>query len=217
VNPEEREGLLEDDNDTLASRPVPPPQQTEATLLDIGGGNGSGLNMAGTALCLRSRLYIFVKDSIRAMMKNQGQNKIKLKFRLKDICFPFIISGWFSWVITALDSAYMYCFFCTFCLTRVISHIRGLTIKFANSPPCTCCGSSGHKLQYGLITLAYQCFTAMLLLIYGSLFLSGVYYYLSVFWCPVTRMSEFELEQRMDIKFFVKLGESGSEIREMLV
>jgi hypothetical protein len=51
VNPEEREGLLEDndDDDTPASRPVP---QTEATLLDIGGGNGSGLNVAGTALCL---------------------------------------------------------------------------------------------------------------------------------------------------------------------
>ncbi|PNF37550.1 Cyclin-G-associated kinase [Cryptotermes secundus] len=46
VNPEEREGLLEGDNETLASRPVPPPQQTEATLLDIGGGSGSGLNTA---------------------------------------------------------------------------------------------------------------------------------------------------------------------------
>jgi hypothetical protein len=30
-------------------------------------------------------------------------------------------------------------------------------------------------------------------------------------------MSELELEQRLNIKFFVKLGKSGSEIREMLV
>lgn len=46
VNCEEREGLLEADNDTPASRPVPPPQQTEATLLDIGGISGGGLNVA---------------------------------------------------------------------------------------------------------------------------------------------------------------------------
>ena len=30
-------------------------------------------------------------------------------------------------------------------------------------------------------------------------------------------MSELELEQRMNIKFLVKLGKSGNEIREMLV
>jgi len=30
-------------------------------------------------------------------------------------------------------------------------------------------------------------------------------------------MSELELEQRTDIKFLVKLGKSGNEIREMLV
>jgi len=55
--------------------------------------------------------------------------------------------------------------------------IRGQTIKFANSPPCACCGSTG------LITLTYQCFTAVLLLIYGSLFLNGIYYYLRVLVC----------------------------------
>jgi hypothetical protein len=65
--------------------------------------------------------------------------------------------------------------------------MRGLTIKFANSPPCVSRGSSGHKPQYGLMTLAYQRFTAMLLLIYVSLFLSGVYYCLSVFWCIASR------------------------------
>jgi hypothetical protein len=64
----------------------------------------------------------------------------------------------------------------------------------------------GQKPQYGLITLAYQRFTAMLL-IYGSLFLSDVYYCLSVFWCAIARMSEL----------LVKLGKSGSKIREMLV
>jgi len=37
-----------------------------------------------------------------------------------------------------------------------------------------------------------------------------------VFWCAV-RMSELELEQRMNITFLVKLGKSGNEIREMLV
>ena len=57
----------------------------------------------------------------------------------------------------------------------------------------------------------------MLLLIYGSLFQSGIYYCLRVFWCAAVRMSELELEQRTNIKFLVKLGKSGNEIREMLV
>jgi hypothetical protein len=52
-------------------------------------------------------------------------------------------------------------------------------------------------------------------LIYGSLFLSGVYYCLSVFWCAVTRILELELEQKVNIKYLVKLGKGGSEIREM--
>jgi hypothetical protein len=95
--------------------------------------------------------------------------------------------------------------------------IRGFTIKFANSPPCACRGSSGQKPQYGLMTLAYQRFTAVLLFIYGSLFLSGVYCCLNVFWCAVARMSELELEQRTITKFHVKLCKIGSEIREMLV
>jgi hypothetical protein len=69
-----------------------------------------------------------------------------------------------------------------------------------------CHGSSGQKSQYDLMTLAYQHFTAVLLLIYGSLFLSGIYYCLNAFWCAVTRTS----------KFLVKLVKSGSEIREML-
>jgi len=63
----------------------------------------------------------------------------------------------------------------------------------------------------------YQRFTVVLLLIYGSLLLSGNYYCLLVFWCAATRMSELELEQRTNIKFLVKLGKSGNEIREMLV
>jgi len=67
------------------------------------------------------------------------------------------------------------------------------------------------------MTLTYQRFTAVLLLIYGSLFLSGIYYCLRVFWCAVARMSELQLEQRTNIKFLVKLGKSGNEIREILV
>jgi hypothetical protein len=57
----------------------------------------------------------------------------------------------------------------------------------------------------------------LLLMIYDSLFLSGVYYCLSVFWCAVARMSELELVHRTNIKFLVKLDKSGSEIRELLV
>jgi len=57
----------------------------------------------------------------------------------------------------------------------------------------------------------------MLLLIYGGLFLSGIYYCLRVFWCAAARMSELELEQRTNTKFLVKSGKSGNEIREMLV
>jgi len=45
------------------------------------------------------------------------------------------------------------------------------------------------------MTLTYQHFTAVLL-IYGSLFLSGIYYCLRAFWCAAARMSELELEQR---------------------
>jgi hypothetical protein len=69
------------------------------------------------------------------------------------------------------------------------------------------CRGGEQKPQYGLMTLAYKRFTAVLLLIYGSLFMSGVYYCMGVFWCAVARM----------LKFLVKLGKSGSEIREMLV
>jgi hypothetical protein len=56
------------------------------------------------------------------------------------------------------------------------------------------------------MTMAYQRFTGVLL-ICGHLFLSGVYYCLRVFWCAVLRMLEL----------LVKLGKSGSEIREILV
>jgi len=65
--------------------------------------------------------------------------------------------------------------------------------------------------------LTYERFIAVLLLIYGSRFLSGIYYCLRVFWCAAARMTELELEQRMNIKFLVKLGKSGNEIRAMLV
>jgi transposase len=38
-----------------------------------------------------------------------------------------------------------------------------MAIKFANSPPCACRGSSGHKPQYGLMTLAYQVYYLQIL------------------------------------------------------
>jgi len=44
------------------------------------------------------------------------------------------------------------------------------------------------------MTLTCQRFTAVLLLIYGILFLSGIYYCLRVFWCAAAKMSELELE-----------------------
>jgi len=86
-----------------------------------------------------------------------------------------------------------------------------------NSPLCACRGSNGQKLSYDLMTLTYQRFTVVLLLFYGSLFLSGIYYCLRVFWCAAARMLELELEQRTNIKFLVNLGKSGNKIREMLV
>jgi len=51
--------------------------------------------------------------------------------------------------------------------------------------------------------ITYQSFIAVLLLIYGSLFLSGIYYCLHVLWCAYMRMSELELEQQTNIKFLV--------------
>jgi hypothetical protein len=57
----------------------------------------------------------------------------------------------------------------------------------------------------------------VLVLIYDSLFLSGVYYCLCKFCCAAARMLELELEKRTDIKFLVKLSKSGKEIREILV
>jgi len=50
------------------------------------------------------------------------------------------------------------------------------------------------------MTLTYQSFTAVSL-IYGSLFLSGIYYCLHVLWCAAARMPQLELEQRTNIKF----------------
>ena len=100
-------------------------------------------------------------------------------------------------------------------------YVRGRIIKFANPLPCACFGSTGQNPQYGLMTLIYQRFTAVLLLIYGSFFLSDIYvllyYCLLVFWSAPARRSEFELEQRTNIKFLVKFGKSGNEMREMLL
>ena len=68
------------------------------------------------------------------------------------------------------------------------------------------------------MTLTYQRFIGVvLLLIFGSLFLSAIYYCLRVFRCAAARLSELELEQRTNVKFLVILGKSGNKIREMLV
>jgi len=56
---------------------------------------------------------------------------------------------------------------------------------------------------FAVLLLIYGSLFAVLLLIYGSLFLSGIYYCLCVFWCATARMSELELEQRTKIKFLV--------------
>jgi hypothetical protein len=40
--------------------------------------------------------------------------------------------------------------------------VQGMAIKFANSPPLACRDSSGQEPQYGLMTLAFQRFTAVL-------------------------------------------------------
>jgi len=53
------------------------------------------------------------------------------------------------------------------------------------------------------MTLTYQRLTAVLLLIYGSLFLTGIYNCLRVLWCAAARMSELESEQRTNFKFLV--------------
>jgi len=60
-------------------------------------------------------------------------------------------------------------------------------------------------------------FHGCVVVIYGILFPSGIYYCLHAFWCATARMSELELEQQTNIKFLVKLGKSGNEIRETLV
>jgi hypothetical protein len=58
------------------------------------------------------------------------------------------------------------------------------------------------------MTFSYQRFTAVS--IYGSLYVASII--VSVFWCPVMRTLELELERRTNIKFLVKLGKSGSEM-----
>jgi len=51
-------------------------------------------------------------------------------------------------------------------------------------------------------TLKYKGFTAVLMLIYGSLFLVASIT-VCVFWCAAARMSQLELKQRTNIKFLV--------------
>jgi hypothetical protein len=53
------------------------------------------------------------------------------------------------------------------------------------------------------MTVTYQRFTAVLLLIHGSLFLSGICYCLHVLWCAAARMLEVELQQQTNITLIV--------------
>jgi len=57
----------------------------------------------------------------------------------------------------------------------------------------------------------------ILLFIYDVPFLCVIYYCLRVFWCAAARLSELVLEEQTNIKFLVKLGKSGKEIRDILV
>jgi hypothetical protein len=87
-----------------------------------------------------------------------------------------------SWVVSFLQGfSTNLCIHCSFIYMR-------LTIKFVNSPWYAYIGSSGQKTQYALMKLAFQCFTAVVFLICGSLLLSSIYYCPSVFRCAIMRM-----------------------------
>jgi len=72
---------LEADDYTPASRPVPPQQQTEATLLDIGGSSGGGLNVAGTD-------FVLLKYSVCVCVYEQ-QCHSEDREALKELLFTF--------------------------------------------------------------------------------------------------------------------------------
>jgi len=147
------------------------------------------------------RVVWFVPSDTHLANRQQSQNKV-LSITVFVLFWNSFLHGntilGFHWTIKLTCDNYV---------TVIIWYfsICGWTIKFSNSPPCACHGSTG------LMTLTHQRFTAALLLIYGSLFLSGIYCCLCVFWCAPARMSELKLEQRMNIKFLVKLGKSGNE------
>jgi len=52
------------------------------------------------------------------------------------------------------------------------------------------------KQKYEGVQYTYQRFTAVFLSIYGSLFMSGIYYCLRVFWCAAARMSIDDYQHR---------------------
>jgi hypothetical protein len=105
----------------------------------------------------------------------------------------------YRWSVLRLRHAWTNFQHCCTC-DKIVSTVWVLTITFANSPLCACYGSSWQRPQYGLMTLAYQRFTAVfLLLIYGSLYLNGIYYCLSVFWCAVARMLERTLNFSLNL------------------
>lgn len=96
--------------------------------------------------------------------------------------------------------------------------IRVLTIKFENLPPCIYIGSAVQTVHYGFITLVCRCLRDVLVSTCGGVLLSGAHHCGCVFLCAVVRMSELHtLEQLINIKLLVKLGKSGSEIRDIVV
>jgi hypothetical protein len=92
----------------------------------------------------------------------------------EQLLWKYLLNGALTWLLKSTQIAHLF------------TYIRGLTIKLANSPPCAFRVSNEQKPQYGLMTLAYQHFTAVLLLIYSSLFLSDVFYSLKREWSDPT-------------------------------
>ena len=93
-----------------------------------------------------------------------------------------------------------------------LCRVRGQTIKFANSPPCACLDKSLSMVWWRWpISVSQLCCWSMAISFWVA------YVTVCVFRCAPARMSELELEQRTNIKFLVKLGKSGNNIRQTSV
>ena len=81
-----------------------------------------------------------------------------------------------------------------------------------NSSPCACCGSTGQKALVWFDDTDISVFHSCVVV---DLWQSLSEWHLLLSAC--FGVSELELEQQTNTKFLVKLGQSGNEIREMLV